>query len=105
MPTFTYNASTGKLEKGGVSSDNAIDLRDGDTGANIVGDAEVVVTPGTDVEATATLNYAPSSENATLAISDDSGATESGNSGGKVVVETATNSTSTLWSSNIPFLM
>ena len=91
MPTFTCEGTD--LVKGEAIA-SVIDLEDGDQSANITDDAEVVVTPGTEADAVATLNYAPADDGSSvLSISDGSGATQSGESEGKVLVSTADGST------------
>ena len=102
MPTFTWNGQ--KLEKGEATV-GVIDLEDGSKDATIEDDAEVVVTPGADADATATLNYTPAQDGTSvLSISDGSGATESGESEGKVVVSTADGSTVASCDINTPSL-
>lgn len=102
MPTFTWNGQ--ELEKGEATV-GVIDLEDGSQSATITDDAEVVVTPGTDADAVATLNYAPANDGSSvLSISDGSGATESGESEGKVVVSTADGSTVASCDINTPSL-
>lgn len=91
MPTFTCEGTD--LVKGEATV-GVIDLEDGSQSATITDDAEVVVTPGTDADAIATLNYAPANDGSSvLSISDGSGATQSGDSEGKVLVSTATGTT------------
>ena len=94
MPTFTYDATDGKLVKG-EAIDQVIQLSDGNQSASLSNDAEVIVAPGTDADAVATLAYTPASDgSSTLVISDGSAdGTTSGESEGKVIVETASNST------------
>ena len=102
MPTFTWNGQ--ELEKGEATV-GVIDLEDGSQSATITDDAEVVVTPGADADATATLNYAPANDGSSvLSISDGSGATESGESEGKVLVSTANGSTVASCDINTPSL-
>ena len=102
MPTFTWNGTS--LDKGEAIA-GVIDLEDGNQSANITGDAEVVVTPGTDADAVATLNYTPANDGSSvLSISDGSGATESGESKGKVLVSTANGSTVASCDINTPSL-
>ena len=104
MPTFTYDSTEGKLVKGEATV-GVIDLEDGSKDAEIEADAEVVVTPGTDADATATLNYTPANDGSSvLSLSDGSGATESGDSEGKVVVSTASGSTVASCEINTPSL-
>ena len=104
MPTFTYDSTEGKLVKGAAVA-GVIDLEDGSKEATIADDAEVVVTPGADSDATATLNYTPAADGTSvLSISDGSGATESGDSEGKVVVSTASGSTVASCEINTPSL-
>ena len=101
MPTFTFDG--GSLIKG-TAKVGVIDLEDGNKSADISASADIVVTPG-DADATATLNYTPANNGTSvLSLSDGSGATESGNSEGKVVVETATNSTVASCEINTPSL-
>ena len=101
MPTFTIDGTT--LVKGSAKV-GVIDLEDGNKSADISASADIVVTPG-DADATATLNYTPENNGTSvLSLSDGSGATESGNSEGKVVVETATNSTVASCDINTPSL-
>ncbi|MBQ8242107.1 MAG: hypothetical protein IJZ40_01310 [Bacteroidaceae bacterium] len=91
MPTFTWNGTS--LDKGEAIA-GVIDLEDGSKEATIEDDAEVVVTPGTNADAVATLNYAPADNGSSaLSISDGSGATQSGDSEGKVLVSTANGTT------------
>lgn len=91
MPTFTWNGTS--LDKGEAIA-GVIDLEDGSKEATIEDDAEVVVTPGTNADAVATLNYTPADNGSSaLSILDGSGATESGESEGKVLVSTADGST------------
>ncbi len=102
MPTFTWNGTS--LVKGEAIA-GVIDLEDGSQSADITGDAEVVVTPGTDADAVATLIYAPEDDGSSvLSISDGSGATESGESKGKVLVSTANGSTVASCDINTPSL-
>lgn len=102
MPTFTWNGQ--KLEKGEATV-GVIDLEDGSKDATIEDDAEVVVTPGTDADAVATLNYSPANDGSSvLSISDGSGATQSGESEGKVLVSTADGSTVASCDINTPSL-
>ena len=92
MPTFTYDGTN--LVKGDAI-DQVIQLSDGNQSASLTDNAEVIVAPGTDADAVATLAYTPASDgSSTLVISDGSAdGTTSGDSEGKVVVETASNST------------
>lgn len=106
MPTYTYDETHG-LVKGEVSSNNTVNLEDGDAEATILGHAEVNVTTGNNnADAVATLNYTPASDGtSTLAISDDSAQdTESGESEGKVVVNTTEASTIASCEINAPTL-
>ena len=93
MPTFTYDETQEKLVKG-ESAVNVIKLQDSSE-TTISDDAEVIVTPGDNADAVATLNYTPANdESSKLAISDGSAQdTESGKSEGKVVVNTTEAST------------
>ena len=94
MPTFTYDVSNGgQLLKGNAISE-IVDLSEGTPTVNISNDAEVMVTPGDEPDATATLNYTPENDgSSTLVISDGSAEnTPSSESEGKVVVATAGNS-------------
>ena len=104
MPTFTYDETQEKLVKG-ESAVNVIKLQDSSE-TTISDDAEVIVTPGDNADAVATLNYTPASDGtSTLAISDGSAQdTESGKSEGKVVVNTTEASTIASCNINAPTL-
>lgn len=107
MPTFTFVPDGNgdlQLEKG-ESKVNVIKLQ-GSTEATIEDDAEVIVAPGGNADAVATLNYIPASgNNSTLSISDGSAeGTESSVSEGKVVVNTTVNSTIASCEINAPTL-
>ena len=94
MPTFIYDVSNGgQLLKGNAISE-IVDLSEGTSTVDISNDAEVMVTPGDEPDATATLNYTPANDgSSTLVISDGSAEnTPSSESEGKVVVATAGNS-------------
>ncbi len=102
MPTFTCEGTD--LVKGEATV-GVIDLEDEIKDATIEDDAEVVVTPGTDADAVATLNYSPANDGSSvLSISDGSGATQSGESEGKVLVSTANGSTVASCDINTPSL-
>lgn len=104
MPTFSFEENGSKLIKGKAKV-GVIDLEDGSQSANIASDAEVVVTPGTDADAVATLNYTPANDNSSvLSLSDGSGEIESGVSEGKVVVSTAAGLTVASCDINTPSL-